>query len=120
MRHNLASTTSETYDFNTAVFKITNQKSCSFSKNFKKYIARTKTTNISRRINYLCMMIRGESLRKFDNITSQNNRTTNANIKEIQQGLLAYFLLINTIPKKKIATIKPNDISMKRFSAQQV
>ena len=60
-----------------------------FLKNFRKAIDGTGTTAVARRINYLRTILCGEALWEFDGLTSQNNGTTNAYLKEIQQGLPA-------------------------------
>ena len=60
-------------------------------KNFKKAIDRTGTTTVSGWINYLCTMLCGVLLRGFDKLASQNNITTNLQLKSIQEGLLMYF-----------------------------
>ena len=90
--------------FKMAVFKnIQPEELLGFFKNFNKDINGTVTTNIASRINYLRMMLCGEALQDFSDIASQNNRTTNENLKNIQQVLLSYLFLFCVLSKQKRA-----------------
>ena len=59
--------------------------------NFKSEIDGTGTTSAPGRINYLLTMLHGESLQEFDELASQINGTTNANLNFIKERILGYF-----------------------------
>ena len=67
------------------------------------------------------MMLHREALREFRKLESQNSGTTNSCLKRIQEGLLGYFFIINTISKQKRAMRrsmrKPQDLPFNRFTA---
>ena len=63
-------------------------------------------------------MLRGEHLRDFDELASQNDGMTNAHIKHITKGLLRYFFPISALSKQKHAMRKPRRISFKHFSTR--
>ena len=72
-------------------------------------------------INYLRTILHGEALRKFDELTSQNNASINSQLNHIKEGLLGFFS-INALSKQKRAMRfimrKPQSISSKYFSVQ--
>ena len=47
--------------------------------------------SVSLKINYLRPLLNGGDLREFDELSGQNNGTTNAHPKNIMEGLLGYF-----------------------------
>ena len=59
-----------------------------FLNNFKKAIYGTDTTVVVKGINFLLIIICRELLREFEKLVIQNNGSTNADLKEIQEGLL--------------------------------
>ena len=91
-------------------------------KNFNIAIDVTGATNPSGRIIYLHVMLRGQALREFDELQSQNSGSTNNHLKLIQEVLLEYFTPINSISKQKHTMRrtmrKPRSINFKRFAAR--
>ena len=89
-------------------------------KNFKIAVDGTGTTTAAGKIHYLLTLLRRESLREFDKLSSQNAGTNVAHLKFIQEGLLSYFFLINAVSKQKRAMrrtmCKPRDLPFKRFA----
>ena len=75
-------------------------------KNFKTVIDRNRAADVIGRINFLHMILHRESLQNFDELASKNNGKENSHLKEIQEGLLKYFTLINTISNKKSAMLR--------------
>ena len=73
-------------------------------------------------INYLHTMLSGEALQTFYELYSQNNGTTNAHLKEIQESLLVYFIPLNAVSKQKCVMHrnipKPHGFPFKIFSAR--
>ena len=67
-------------------------------------------------------MLHGEELREFDELDSQNNGSTNAHLKEIQEVLLAYFPSLNAVTKQKFtmgcAMRNPHAVLFKRFTVR--
>ena len=73
------------------------------------------------KINDLYTILHGVALREFYKLASQNAGTNNAHLKFIQEGLLGYFFLINTLSNHKCmmrcAMSKPQDLPFKHFPA---
>ena len=64
IQRNLMSATLETYKLKMKIFESGQpEELIALLKNFKKSIDRTRTNTISRPVNYLCTIIRGEALR---------------------------------------------------------
>ena len=72
-------------------------------KKFKKTIDVTRTATVSGRINYIWVVVCREFLRDFEYIVSQSSGTTNAYLKDIQEGLIAYFPPLDAVAKKNCA-----------------
>ena len=64
-------------------------------KKFKIVIHGTGTTSVAGRIKYLQALLRGESLREFEDLESQVLGTTNSHLNFIKEGLLGYLPPIN-------------------------
>ena len=81
----------------------------------------TGTTSHSGWVDYLHTLLRGVSLKEFNELTLQGN-TTNNHLKHITEGLIEYFPSMNVIPKHKSAIRrairKPRKISLKQFTEQ--
>ena len=69
-------------------------------KNLKNALDRTNTNLAARKIYYLLTLLCGESFWAFDELEIQNNGTSNEHLKFIQEGLLGYFPLIDTLSKQ--------------------
>ena len=91
-------------------------------KNFKIAIDGTRTTTAYGQINYRSTMLRGKTLREFNELQSKYGGSTNNHIKLIQEGLLEYFFPIDSLSKKKRAMrramSKPWSIIFKHFAAR--
>ena len=85
-------------------------------KNSRTLIDRTGTTTVTRTIKYICTLLCGEALRKFDKLESQVTGTTNVHLNFIEEGLLKYLSPINALSKKKHAMRIPQDPPFKRFT----
>ena len=72
-------------------------------KYFKTTTDGTRTTSATENIQFLRMMLHGESLREIDIIASQFGSTTNGYLNLIKEGLLNYFPTINALNKHKRA-----------------
>ena len=76
---------------------------------------------MSGRTDYLSTLLRGEFLREFEKLASQNAGTTSAHLNFIQEVLLGFFL-INALSNQKReirrAMRKPPDLPFKRFDAR--
>lgn len=91
MQQKPASATSETYKLQMNIFENGQPEELIFLlENFKKAIGGTITTTISIRSNCLRTIIYGETLQEFENMTIQNNGTTNTYLEVIQERLLMY------------------------------
>ena len=64
-------------------------------KYFKTTTDGTRTTSATENIQFLRMMLHGESLREIDIIASQFGSTTNGYLNLIKEGLLSYSPPIN-------------------------
>ena len=91
-------------------------------KDFKTATGGTGTTSATRKIQFLCTMLRREALREFNVLSSQVGSTTNGNIKLIKEGLIGYFSPINEINNHKCAMRhamgKPPYLLFKIFAAR--
>ena len=93
---------SETYNVNMKTFDDGQpEELISLLRNFKIAIDGTGTTNPSGWINYLHTMLRGQTLKEFEELHSQYCGATNNHLKLIQEGLLEYFFLIKALFKNK-------------------
>ena len=65
-------------------------------------------------------MLRGNTLREFEELQAQYGCETNNNFKLIQEGVLEYFFPINALSKQKRAMRhairKPQNTTFKRFA----
>ena len=90
-------------------------------KKFKIVIHGTGTTSVAGRIKYLKALLRGESLREFEDLESQVLGTTNSHLNFIKEGLLGYFIIIHALSNQKRAMLrarcKPRYLPFKRFAA---
>ena len=90
-------------------------------KKLKTEIDETSTTSPSNQTNFLSPMLRGSSLREFEELSLQG-KITNNDLKNIMEGLLDYFLPLNVISDQKramrCAMRKPCDMPIKRFATQ--
>ena len=76
MCQNPASDESETYELNTAIFKIVKlEEFLALMKNFRTSIDGKRTTSVSGKVNYLRIMLRGEALLYVDKLASLNSDT---------------------------------------------
>ena len=91
-------------------------------KNFRIAVDGTGTTTAAGEIKYLRNILCGKSLQEFYELASHNSGTNNAHLKFIQEGLLDYFLPVNSLSKQKRAMRraihKPRDIPSKCFVAR--
>ena len=70
-------------------------------KNLKTTIDGTGTMSVTGRIYYLRTMLRGEDLREFYKLASQNSGPERAHFEFILKDLLEHHPLINNPPKQK-------------------
>ena len=104
MRINPSSAASKTYNVNMNTFDYGQpEEFLSLLRNFKIIIDGNLTTTPYSWINYIRTMLRGQSLREFDELQSQHGGATINHIKLIQEGLLEYFFPINSLSKQKRA-----------------
>ena len=68
--------------------------------NFKRSVDRTGTTTAVGKINYVHTLLRGEALRYFDKLASQNAGTNSSRLNFVQEGLLGYFFRLTPFPIK--------------------
>ena len=91
-------------------------------KKCKRAVDGTGTTTATSKTIYLLTIPRGEALREFDKLSSQNTGTNSTHLKFIQEGLIGYFLPINALSNQKRAMCrsmrKPQDIPFRRFAAR--
>ena len=100
MQRNPPQATPETYDINISTFNDGQPKKfLVLLRKFKIVIDGTGTTMPTGRINYLRTIISGKSLRVFDKISLQGNRTNN-HLKHIMEDLLEYFPLRMHFPSR--------------------
>ena len=89
-------------------------------KKCKRAVDGTGTTTATSKTIYLLTIPRGEALREFDKLSSQNTGTNSTHLKFIQEGLLGYSFPINALSNQKHVMrrdmCKPWDIPFKRFS----
>ena len=82
---NPGSAASDTYKLKMATFKNGQQEDfLLLLKNFNTMIDGAVTTTVAGRINYLCMILHGETSQDFDKLKIQKNGTTNSHLKHIQ------------------------------------
>ena len=76
---------------------------------------------VTGRIKCIHKILCGEEIWYFDNLSIQNNGSTNVHLKEIQGFLMDYFFPMNHISKKKRSMRclikKPHALPMKRLAA---
>ena len=86
------SATSKTYELKVQTFKIfKSEEFLQMMKYFKTGIDGTGNTSASGKIQFLCTMLRGESLIEFEVIANQVGSTTNGHLKKSRCFLLRYF-----------------------------
>ena len=123
MRRNISLAASKTYNINMNTLDDGQpEEFLSLLKNFNNATDGTGATNSSGRINYLHMMLRGHSLKVFDELHSKYGSSTNNHLKLIQEGLIEYFFPISLLLKQKRAMrcvmLKPRRMTFKSFAAR--
>ena len=98
MRRNPSLAASKTYNINMNMFDdVQPGELLLLLKNLRIAIDGTRTTTAYGQINYRSTMLRGKTLREFNELQSKYGGSTNNHIKLIQEGLLEYFFPINEI-----------------------
>ena len=64
-------------------------------------IAASGTLDMGAKIQYLCMLVRGEALRKFDSLSSDVEIKETLNVEYIIKGLELYFPPVKLLSKQK-------------------
>ena len=97
---------SDLYEFNMVLFYNGNpEESLLFISNFNMTLEASGTLAADVKVEYLCMLVHGESLRQFDAFSSELGSTTPENVMYVIFGLSTYFfLLIRCQKKSHIAT----------------
>ena len=82
----------------------------------------TLTTN--GKFQYICTLLRGNALQKFETLCTQILRTTMASMNQVISGLATHFTLVTACSKQKRAMHhemrKPSNIKLRRYHACMV
>ena len=90
------SSTSDLYEFKMSLFDNGEpEELLLFVRNFNMTLATSGTIETSAEIQYLCTLVRGESLRQFDSLSSDVEITQTLNVENIIKVLVQYFPPVN-------------------------